>query len=96
MKRSHPQAHVLITRSFHFHGNGRIRDFGLMTITDVGRVTAKPDSAPARSAGPEGSSAAVPQAWTARTARAQPRQSARQELTLLLRTRRWKFLTDGG
>lgn len=41
-----PQPHILITRSFYFHGNGRIRDFDRTTITNTGNFTVKPVTLP--------------------------------------------------
>lgn len=45
-ERSPPQPYVLITRSFYFHGNSRIRDFSLKTITNIRYLTIKPVSSP--------------------------------------------------
>lgn len=41
-----PQPHILITRSFYFHGNGRIRDFDGTTITSIGNLTVQPATLP--------------------------------------------------
>lgn len=44
-----PQPYVLITRSLYFHGNGRIRDFSLKTITNTGYLAVKAVSTPVSS-----------------------------------------------
>lgn len=44
-----PQPYVLITRSLYFHGNSRIRDFSLKTITNIGYLTVKSVSTPVSS-----------------------------------------------
>lgn len=49
-ERSPPQPYVLITRSFYFHGNSRIRDFSLKTITNIRYLTIKPVSSPVSNA----------------------------------------------
>lgn len=48
-----PQPHILITRSFYFHGNGRIRDFNGTTITNIGNLSIKPATLPSPVPGEE-------------------------------------------
>lgn len=48
-----PQPHILITRSFYFHGNSRIRDFDGTTITNIGNLTVKPVTLPSPVPGEE-------------------------------------------